>query len=300
MMVVFKPGLMDLVMDLGRPGFRAQGVPEGGAADAPALVAANRLVGNPDDAAGLELCLWGSELSFPDGAFVALTGADMAANLEGVGLQRGRKHEIRPGGILKLGKTDLGIRTYLAVAGGIDVPKVLGSRSTFLPGGWGGWQGRALKAGDILPVGCSTANPVWEGQPGFWKQPVSELRVMPGPQLNGFTDAALASFLDQTFVVHKDSNRVGIRLAGVALDYRRGEIASQPVLPGAIQVPPSGQPIILGWDGPVTGGYPVIAGIISADLPWLAQLAPGDSLRFRVVGHEEARKVWQQEGLWTS
>jgi biotin-dependent carboxylase-like uncharacterized protein len=299
MIVVVKPGLLDMVMDLGRPGFRAQGVPEGGAADAPALIRANRLVGNPDDAAGLEITLRGPELSFPDGASVAFSGAVMAANLDGDYLQPERRHEVRPGGVILFGKADSGIRAYLAVAGGIDVPRVLGSRSTFLPGGWGGWQGRALMAGDGLPVGGSAGNQVWECLPGHGPRLETVLRVLPGPQLNGFSDAALARFLGQPYVVHADANRVGIRLAGEALDYQKGEIASQPVLPGAIQVPPSGQPIILGWDGPVTGGYPVIGGVISADMPRLAQLGPGDSLRFRVVSHEEALQAWQHEGLWT-
>lgn len=300
MIVVVKPGLLDMLMDLGRPGFRSQGVPKGGAADAPALIRANRLVGNPEDAAGLEMTLRGPVLSFPDGAAVALTGADMAVSLDGDYLPPGRRHEVRPGGVVMFGKADSGVRAYLAVAGGIGVPRVLGSRSTFLPGGWGGWQGRALKAGDRLPVGSPDGNLAWECLPGARPDLDAVLRVLPGPQLNGFSDAALARFLGQPYVVHADANRVGIRLIGETLDYQKGEIASQAVLPGAIQVPPSGQPIVLGWDGPVTGGYPVIAGVISADLPRLAQLGPGGSLRFRVVSHEEALQAWQHEGLWTS
>lgn len=300
MMVVLRPGALDLVMDLGRPGFRDQGVPEGGAADAPALVAANRLVGNVDGAAGLEITLSGPELSFPAGAVVAWTGADLTASVDGVALSAGRKHEIRPGGILKFGRVESGVRAYLAIAGGIDVPKVLGSRSTFLPGGWGGWQGRALKSGDCLPLGNAASRLEWARLPALRRKQSSELRVLPGPQLGGFSDAALSRFLNQAFSVHADTNRIGIRLVGEALDYRKGEIDSQPVLPGAIQVPPAGQPIILGWDGPVTGGYPVIAGIISADLPRLAQLGPGDNLSFRIVSHEEALQAWQHESLWTS
>jgi biotin-dependent carboxylase-like uncharacterized protein len=300
MIQVVKPGTLDLVVDLGRPGYRALGVPEGGAADAPALIRANRLVGNPDDAAGLEMTLRGPELCFPDGAAVALTGADMAAILDGVYLQPCLRYKVRPGALLKFGLANAGIRAYLAVAGGIDVPKVLASRSTFLPGGWGGWQGRALKAGDRLPVGSPCGSQVWECLPGSMPGTEAVLRVLPGPQLKGFTDASLARFLHQAFVVQADANRVGIRLTGEVLDYAKGEIASQAVLPGAIQVPPSGQPIILGWDGPVTGGYPVIAGVIAADLPRLAQFGPGDSLRFRVVSQEEALQAWQRESVWIS
>lgn len=299
MIVIVKPGILDVIMDPGRPGFRSQGVPEGGAADAPALIHANRLVGNADQAAGLELTLRGPELSFPQGAVIALSGADMEARLNGAMLRPGVRQVLGPGSRLEFGTARQGARAYLAVAGGIEVSPVLGSRSTFMPGGWGGWQGRALKAGDRLPVG---KNP---GEAGEWLRmpelPIEHeplLRIVPGPQLAGFSDQALMAFLHFEYIVHADSNRIGIRLQGPALTYRGGEIASQAVLPGAIQVPPSGQPIVLGWDGPVTGGYPVIAGVISADLPRLAQLKPGDRLAFRMIDIEEARSAWKQACTW--
>ena len=292
MMEVVRPGLLDLVMDLGRPGFRAQGVPEGGAADTRALVLANRLVGNEDGAAGLEMLLRGPALRFPLGGRIALAGADMQARCNGVPVPPGRVLEIAPGGELALGSASRGLRAYLAVAGGIEAPRVMGSRATFLSGGFGGWQGRALKAGDALPVGSA------EGcRKGRFSLSAcgSTLRMLPGPQLAGFTDAALKLLAASEYEVSVDANRLGLRLSGPPLAYAGGELASQAVLPGAIQVPPDGQPIILGWDGPVTGGYPVVAAIIAADLACLAQLRPGDSLRFAFVTLEQAQAAWRQQ-----
>lgn len=294
MIVVVKPGVLDLVMDLGRPGFRTQGVPEGGAADAFSLIHANRLVGNPDDAAGLEMTMRGPVLDFPEGAVLAVAGADMPARLDDEPVCVGRQYVAKPGARLEFGMAKSGLRGYLAVRGGIDVPLVLDSRSTFLPGGWGGWQGRPLRAGDRLPVGKAADGASWLRMTEPWLSPGAELRVLPGPQVSGFSDAALVGFLHHIYKVEPESSRVGIRLKGPALTYRNGDIASQAVVPGAIQITPSGQPIMLGWDGPVTGGYPVIAGVIAADLPRLAQLKPGEGLSFRFVDIEEARLAWRQ------
>jgi biotin-dependent carboxylase-like uncharacterized protein len=293
MIEVVRPGLLDLVMDLGRPGFRAQGVPEGGAADAAALVLANRLVGNVDQAAGLELLLRGPALRFPHGARLALAGAPMPARVDGQKVGVGQLIDVEPGGELELGMAETGLRTYLAVAGGIAVPPLMGSCATFLPGGFGGWQGRALKAGDVLPLGKAAAAPRAGWVPA--RPPQTEIRVLAGPQLGGFVDAAIKSLVTAEFVVSADANRLGLRLLGPALEYAGTELASQAVLPGAIQVPPDGQAIILGWDGPVTGGYPVMGGVIAADLPLLAQARPGERLRFRFVTPEAARLAWAEQ-----
>lgn len=297
MMQILRAGLLDLVMDLGRPGFRAQGVPEGGAADAMALVLANRLVGNPDNAASLEILLCGPKIRFPAGARIALTGAAMPMQVNGKRFVPGRVVEVSPGGEVELGVAENGLRAYLAVGGGIQAPPIVGSRATFLPGGFGGWQGRALRPGDVLPVGEPGAS-----RRGVLSEAASRpgpLRILPGPQLSGFADAALHNLTAFEFCVGTDSNRLGLRLAGPALNYLGGELASQAVLPGAIQIPPDGQPIILGWDGPVTGGYPVIAGVIAADLPRLAQLRPGEKVGFAFVTGEEACDAWraQQEAM---
>lgn len=292
MIEVLRAGLMDLVMDLGRPGSRGQGVPAGGAADMPALVQANRLVGNADTAAGLELLLRGPTLRFARETRIALTGADMQARLDGRPVPPGRTQVVSAGGELALGEARAGLRGYLAVAGGIDVPLLLGSRATFLPGGFGGWQGRALKAGDRLPLGEAGGRRI--GRLPQAAAAEAPLRVVPGPQLAGFADRAIEALVSAEFRLTAQADRAGLRLAGPVLDHAGGELASQAVLPGAIQVPPDGQPIILGWDGPVTGGYPVIAGIIAADLHRLAQMAPGTRLKFAFVTPQEARQAWQR------
>lgn len=291
MIEVVRAGQLDLVMDLGRPGFRSQGVPQGGAADATALALANRLVGNAEGAAGIELLLRGPRLRFPEGGTIALTGADMPARCNGATVPRGHTWVVPAGGELELGMADKGLRAYLAVAGGIEAPPVMGSRSIFLPGGFGGWQGRALRAGDRLPVGPGTS-----GRAGVldFDQCEAALRILPGPQLAGFADAALKRLTACAFRVSADANRLGLRLTGATLDYAGGELASQAVLPGAIQVPPDGNPIILGWDGPVTGGYPVVAGVIAADLACLGQLRPGASLRFSFVSAKQAQAAWHR------
>lgn len=292
MIEVIKPGLLDLVMDLGRPGFRSQGVPEGGAADALSLILANRLVGNPDAAAGFEFLLRGPCLRFPLGARVALTGARMEMRLNGKSVSWGRTLDIPVGAELESGPASDGVRSYLAVAGGLDVPLVLGSRSVFLPSGFGGFQGRALAEGDIL----TTFGQAVQRTGKLKKTGVQTcLRILPGPQLAGFSDDAIQSLTGAGFKVGAEASRLGLRLVGPALYYAQGDSASQAVLPGAIQVTPDGQPIVLGWDGPVTGGYPVIAGIIAADLPLLAQCKPGDPLKFCFVTFEQAQEAWRQQ-----
>lgn len=293
MIEVIKPGLLDLVIDLGRPGFCSQGVPAGGAADARALILANRLVGNPDGAAGLEITQTGPALRFMHGGAVALTGADMDAFLDDQAVSLNRRLLISPGSELRLGRAKCGLRTYLAVAGGVDVPLVLGSRSTFFPGGFAGYQGRALRGGDALAVGDLKFRQ--RQLPAFLQGSTARIRILPGPQIADFSDAALATLAGATYRVLADSNRMGIRLVGEALSYQGQELASQGVLPGAIQVPPDGQPIILGWDGPVTGGYPVMAGVISADLSRLAQLCPGDAVCFEFVTRLQATEAWRDE-----
>lgn len=293
---VIKPGLLDLVMDLGRPGYRAQGVPAGGAADVSALVAANRRLGNPDHAAGIEMLQTGPTLRFPMGGRVALAGAEMPVFVDGVAVSFDSEISMAPGAMLQLGRTHAGLRTTLAVAGGLDVPLVMNSRATFLPAGFGGFCGRALRGGDVIPIGSMKTEV--SSPAGFLSARKGRLRILPGPQIGGFADTALAALASLAYRISPDSNRIGIRLAGPPLTHRLDELPSQGVLPGAIQVPPDGQPIILGWDGPVTGGYPVIAAIIQADLSALAQCAPGAAIHFEFVSHEQAVAARQKELPW--
>ncbi|MEW6413758.1 MAG: biotin-dependent carboxyltransferase family protein [Pseudomonadota bacterium] len=303
MIEVRQAGACDLVMDPGRPGLGALGVPAGGAADPAAFVAANRLVGNDPAAAGLEIVLAGPVLAFPAGAVVALVGARFdAVRSSGAPVAWNETVVLAPGETLRLGRAIAGARCWLAVRGGVAVAPVLGSRSTFLPGGWGGLAGRALRAGDRLPLGQAAGEIRLLRGRETAAAPGTPLRVIAGPQIAGFDDAGLLAFFGGTFRVDPASDRRGLRLAGPRVRHAQPELPSQGVLPGAIQVPPDGRPIVLGWDGPVTGGYPVIATVVGADLTRLAQLRPGDALRFASVAVETARALaaqdtWQIEAL---
>ena len=290
---VLRHGLCDLVMDGGRAGFVHLGVPVGGAADALALRWANRLVGNTDNAAGLEITLKGPLLAFPQGGAVALTGAPFAASRSsGHAVEWHETLIMAPDEQLNIGMASAGCRCWLAVQGGIQVPEVMRSRSTFLPAGFGGQDGRALSAGDQLALGDATAAPrVCRINPPSAHE-AAPLQVVPGPQAALFTDAGLAAFFNSTYRVDSASDRRGVRLQGAPVAVTaQNAIATQAVLPGAVQIPPDGQPIILGWDGPVTGGYPVIAGLVSAELARLAQLKPGDAVRFATMTVESARSL---------
>ncbi len=289
-------GQCDLVMDLGRPGWGALGVPAGGAADPAALAAANRLVGNEAAAAGLEIVQRGPVLRFPRGGVVALTGAPFAAaRSSGVPAAWNETLVLAAGETLRLGRAQTGCRCWLAVRGGVAVPSLLGSASTFLPAGFGGHEGRALRRGDRLALGTGPGDMhLLRGGPPPG-EPDAPLRVVAGPQVGLFENAGLAAFFGARYRVDAASDRRGVRLGGPAVAHVRAELPSQGMLPGAIQVPPDGQPIILGWDGPVTGGYPVIAAVIAADWPRLAQLRPGDSVRFVTIDVEAARALAVEE-----
>ena len=314
MIEVVRAGLCDLVMDQGRPGHAALGVPAGGAADPAALAAANRLVGNPATAAGIEIAFAGPVLRFPAGAVVGLTGARFAARRSsGAAVAWKQTLVLAAGETLSLARAEDGGRCWLAVRGGLAVPSLMGSRSTFLPAGFGGFQGRALQSGDQLPCGAAQGDVKWlRAEPpaeligsDTAEQPYPEghrcLRVVAGPQTGWFDDAGLAAFFGASYRVAAASDRRGVRMHGTPMPQRSSTLPSQGVLPGAVQVPPGGQPIILGWDGPVTGGYPVVAAVIAADWPRLAQLKPGDAVRFETIAVEAAqllaRQTWAIEEL---
>jgi biotin-dependent carboxylase-like uncharacterized protein len=222
----------------------------------------------------------------------AFTGAHFdGARDSGAPLRWNETLVLAPGETIRLDRAESGCRCWLAVRGGLAVPPVLGSGSTFLPGGFGGHNGRALRAGDTLVFGETGGDvrrlrarpPTIKGE--------APLRVVAGPQAGRFDDAGLAAFFGGTYRVDAAADRRGLRLAGPRATHARLELPSQGVLPGAIQVPPDGLPIILGWDGPVTGGYPVIATVITADWPRLAQLKPGDAVRFETITAEAARAL---------
>lgn len=239
------------------------------------------------------MTLAGPTLRFPQGATVALTGAPfMATRSCGASVAWNETLVLAPEETLTIGRVESGCRCWLAVQGGVRVPEVLGSYSTFLPAGFGGHMGRVLKAGDVLAVGAQTGEVhLLRAAPPALDYLQAPMRVVAGPQAGGFEDTGLASFFGGRYLVTAASDRRGLRLVGPAVSYAGGELPSQGLLPGAIQVPPDGQPIILGWDGPVTGGYPVIGVVVTADLKSLAQLKPGDTVKFVTIEVERARAL---------
>jgi KipI family sensor histidine kinase inhibitor len=293
---VLEPGLQTSVQDLGRRGYRRLGVGWAGALDSTAARAANALVGNDAGEALLECTLAGPRLRFLSATPFAVTGADLGALLHRTDLGAwpvplGLRVLARPGNELAFTGRQRGCRAYLAFAGGLDVPRVLGSRSTDLVGGFGGLDGRALRAGDSLCLGPARprASEVEAWQPPEASTGPARIRVVLGPQDDRIEPASVVRFLAEPYAVAAASNRVGCRLEGERLAHRgSAEILSDGMAPGSIQVPPDGQPIVMLADGPTTGGYPKLATVLSADLPLIAQLVPGvDSVRFEAVALDE-------------
>lgn len=275
MIEIVEPGALATIQDLGRTGYAALGVPPSGAFDRAALRTANRLVGNPDGAGAVEITLGGLTARLLDAATLALTGAACPGTLDW-----GAAVSVPAGTTVRLGMPRTGLRSYLAVRGGIDVPPVLGSRSTDMLSGLGP---PALRRGDVLPIG-RTRGPVSGAHavPPVPSTALTPLPVLLGPRDDWFATSAVDTLTDIAWAVRSDSDRVGIRLDGPPLArVRAGELPSEPTLPGALQVPPDGRPILLGPDAPVTGGYPVIAVVL--DLDPAAQLRPGDTVRFRLA-----------------
>jgi len=276
---VVRAGPLTTVQDLGRPGFAHLGVPRAGALDPPALRAANRLVANPEHAAGLEVTLGGCRLRLRDERTVAVAGAPTSITVDGQPVGYGVAVRVPAGGLLALGPARQGVRTYLAISGGIAVPAVLGSRSTDTLSGLGP---PPLRDGDVLPLG-QPAQVASAGEPVEWRAPGPEirLRISLGPREDWFTDEAVRTLCGTPYTLSPMSNRVGARLSGAALDRRvPGELESEGLVLGAVQVPADGQPLVFLADHPTTGGYPVIAVVDAADLPALAQARPGATVTF--------------------
>lgn len=301
-LTVESPGLLTTVQDLGRPGFGPLGVSQSGAADPVALRLGNLLVGNLSNSAALEMTLLGGTFVFPEGAVIAITGADFGPTVKDQPLEMWTQHIIEPGAKLKLGSTQNYARSYLAIAGGIDVPPFLGSASTHLVSSLGGFQGRALRKGDVLPLGrpANRIPPRRISQVALFNlKPRKKLRVTDGPQSDQFSEDAKQSFFRALFRVSEDANRLGIRLEGPALSVSMpAEMITEGVTLGAVQITPSGQAIILGVEQQTTGGYPKIANVIGADLHRLGQLRPRDEFRFERIPLAVARSLWlEQERL---
>ncbi|GAA3817972.1 biotin-dependent carboxyltransferase family protein [Cellulomonas soli] len=280
---VVEPGLRTLVQDAGRPGWAHVGVGRSGAADLDALRLANRLVANPQDAAGLEVLLGGLRLRALGPVTVALAGAPVAVWVDRVRVGMHAPVEVSEGAVLRVGAPVRGLRTYVAVRGGVAVPEVLGSRSTDLPAGLGP---SPVRVGDVLPVGPSPASlPFVDVAAVRPRADEAVLPVLPGPRADWFVEDALAVLCGAVrYQVTPASDRVALRLEGPVV--RRAprtagrELPSEGLVPGAVQVPPDGRPVVFGVDHPVTGGYPVVAVVRSCALGLLGQLRPGEPVRF--------------------
>jgi biotin-dependent carboxylase-like uncharacterized protein len=294
---VLEPGLLTTIQDAsGRPGLGRFGVPRGGAMDVRAARLANRLVGGGGDEPVLEMTLHGATLEWITGAHIGLAGADLGAASDGSHLAPGHSYRLGTNAVLSFGAARSGVRAYLAVEGGFEAVPVLGSASTDRRSGFGGLDGRALRAGDILRFAGSQDGPLRSAvRPKVDGE--ERLAFIPtAGSLRWSSPAAVRAFCGTAWRVAPDSDRNGIRLTGARLPAATAHILSLPVPVGAVQVPPSGEPIVKMVDGPVTGGYPVLGVIPSIDHSSLAQAAPGATLRFRRVSVAEARRMTRTIG----
>ncbi len=304
---VIAPGVLTTVQDTGRFGHQAAGIPEAGAMDRASLRLANALAGNSEDAAALELTVFGGTFEFEGDGTIALTGADMRPFLNGNRMVMNAAVSVQTGDRLELGTAAWGVRAYLAVSGGIDVPVVLGSRSTDLKSRLGGLEGRKLRAGDVLESGSAdgslrqTAAEPAKAQGTSWEPVLKRLervtaaegavriRFLFGPQDAMFGEDAKQTFTESVYTLSTACDRMGCRLEGAAVPSLNGtDILSEGICFGSIQVPANGQPIVMMADHQTTGGYAKIGTVLSEDLPLLAQLGPGKKIRFVPVTLEES------------
>jgi biotin-dependent carboxylase-like uncharacterized protein len=297
MIVILDGGPQTTVQDLGRFGQLRYGIPPSGPVDRYAFVLANRLVGNSDSAAALECTVIGARFQVHVACAIAVTGAEMPVTINGSEAARWSTVIVKSGDVVKLGAARAGVRSYIAFSGGLDVAAVMGSRSTYLRGGLGGLEGRALRKDDrvsLLPAPLPRAWRVATPRvPDYATEP--EVRVVLGPQADRFTEAGVAAFLNNSYEILPQSDRMGARLRGERVPHLRGhDIISDGIALGSVQVAGDGQPIILLVDRQSTGGYTKLATVCSFDIGRVGQLKPGRSLRFRAVGVDEAHRLLQE------
>ena len=299
---VLGPGILTTIQDLGRYGFSQFGVPPSGALDIFSLRVANLLVANREEEAVLETTLTGLKIRALKEVVISITGGDLCSTLNGEPLEIWRTHLLVEGDIIHFKKVRAGCRAYVAVGGGFVVPKIMGSCSTYLSGHFGGLEGRKLRRGDILhtlniPL---SLNKLGLRFPLDWVPPLEKevfLGVIPGPQNHHFTEEGFQTFSSSSYQVTPQCDRMGIRLEGPEIERRADveeSIISEGLISGAIQVPGDGKPIIILTEL-VTGGYTKIATIISTDLPKVAQLKPGDRVRFKPISIEEAHDILREQ-----
>ncbi|KAF0196178.1 MAG: dur [Bacillota bacterium] len=302
-LAVILPGMFTTVQDLGRCGLQQYGVPVSGAMDEYSLRAANSLVLNKDTAAVLEATLQGPTLKCNGTVAAAVTGARAPVTVNGLPVPMWQVLLLKCGDVLTVGVTVSGARVYIAVAGGFDVPMVMGSRSTFVRGGIGGVEGRLVRSGDVLPLSTPTApladvlgNYVPRAKQCRLPWAVTAIRVILGPQDECFPEDALYIFSRAEYTVTNESDRMGFRLAGPKLVHRdKADIVSDGIAPGSIQVPGHGLPIVMLADRQTTGGYAKIATVISVDLALMGQMKPQDKVRFVAVSPDDAVQALREQ-----
>ena len=300
---VIDPGVLTTVQDLGRYGHMRHGVPVSGAMDPFALRVANFLVWNPEGEAGLEITVTGPTLRFLSDSLIALTGADLEPTLDGNAAPMWESILVRQASTLSFQGLREGSRAYLALAGGIDVPRIMGSKSTFLQAQLGGLEGRALRSGDMLltplpspPYELASRRPPRGLIPSYGHQ--HTLRVVTGPQDDAFTNKGLETFLSSSYTITPQSDRMGYRLEGPKIEHKASsDIISDGIPFGAIQVAGDGLPIVLMADRGTSGGYTKIATVVSVDLSDLAQGMPGDEVRFKAINIQQAHEALRQQEL---
>ena len=319
--MVINGGMLTTVQDEGRYGYQASGVQVSGVMDRTAALLANALVGNDElseDAALLEATYLGPELAFGQDALAAVAGGMPDVQLDGMPVQPYRAIAVKAGQRLKVAAQKSGLRAYIAVSGGFATDRALGSRSTNLKLGLGGYHGRKLAAGDVLPVGApgAYAAKALSGKAGFRKLPSSyvdamakrgivsgtdggkirQIRVILGPQDDYFSRQSIAAFAEAVYTISNNSDRMGYRLQGPAVKKaKQQDLITDGIAFGSIQIPPDGQPIIMLADHQTTGGYPKLATVATVDLPLLAQSMPGDRLQFRLISVQEAQQLLRQQ-----
>ncbi len=296
---IINPGLFTTVQDLGRYGFQQFGMPVTGAMDSYSLKLANLLVGNKPGEACLEATFTGPEIEILKDTIIAVTGAETCLTINDLQVNINCNYQLKAGDFVKIGSVTKGCRIYIAFAGGIDVPVVMNSKSTYLRAYMGGFIGRALNAGDILKTGPSSLKVKIRSIPSellLNLNDVQNLRVIGGSEVNDFNFEGVKTFLTSTYSISNQSDRMGYRLSGPKIEHKEGaDIISSGICNGAIQVPGDGQPIIMLADRQTVGGYTKIANVITADLPLLGQMKPGDKINFTQFHLEQAHQALKEQ-----
>ena len=292
---IIRSGLQTTIQDTGRWGYQQYGMPVSGAMDTYSMQLANKLVGNHFNEACLEATISGPAIQFEADTYISVCGANMQPKINNIDIEMFKTLQVKPGDVLSFGGLQNGVRTYIAISGGIQVPAVMGSKSTYLRGKIGGLNGRQLKTGDKIEMGIcpdkieikkATSEQIHEYKDSF------TARIIAGPESGYFTLNGMEKFLYSEFQLSDQCDRMGYRLNGEKIEHKStADIISSGIAFGTVQVPSHGEPIIMMADRQTTGGYPRIANVISADLPYLAQLKPGDKIRFKEIKLDMAHEI---------